>query len=47
MWYRQYFAAIYFSLMTMTTVGYGDIYPQNDIERIVDALMMVFDNSIN
>lgn len=27
--------------MTMTTVGYGDIVPQNDTEKIVNMLMMV------
>ena len=30
----QYVDSIYWALMTLTTVGYGDITPQNDLERL-------------
>jgi len=40
--YSKYVAAIYWSMSTMTTVGYGDIVPYSDMERIVTtALVMV------
>lgn len=37
----QYLTALYFSLTTMTTVGYGDISPKNNQEKILNILMMV------
>lgn len=37
-WYALYSFSIYWSVMTMTTVGYGDITPNNYVE----ALFCVF-----
>lgn len=33
-WMLKYERALYFSLITMITVGYGDVTPQNSLERI-------------
>jgi hypothetical protein len=34
-------AAIYFTVTTITTVGYGDLYAQNNTERIMGALLKI------
>ncbi|KAL4510497.1 hypothetical protein ABPG72_004651 [Tetrahymena utriculariae] len=33
-WYVQFLNSFYFNTVTMVTVGYGDISPQTDIERL-------------
>jgi hypothetical protein len=33
-WYTRYINAIYFSFITMVTVGFGDIKPISNIEKI-------------
>lgn len=38
---RQYTAAFYFAVTTGTTVGFGDITPQNTDERIVTTALLI------
>jgi hypothetical protein len=33
-WARRYLASMYFAIVTLCTVGYGDIVPTNDLERV-------------
>ncbi|EAS06722.2 cation channel family protein (macronuclear) [Tetrahymena thermophila SB210] len=51
-WQVQYIYCLYFSFITMITVGYGDVVPQTNIERVYVILMTlisaaVFGYSIN
>lgn len=51
-WYITYLYAYYWAIITVMTVGYGDIVPQNDYERLFALLTtlfacMVFAYSIN
>jgi len=42
----QYIASLYWAFTTMTTVGYGDVTPQNDAERIYCTMIMVMGATI-
>jgi CRP-like cAMP-binding protein len=39
--YGRYLAAVYFATFTITTIGYGDIVPQNAMERSYIILLML------
>lgn len=36
--FKNFFEAIYWAVVTLTTVGYGDIYPMSSIGRIVSMI---------
>ncbi len=33
-WHKKYLTSLYFVCVTMNTVGYGDILPKNDYEKL-------------
>jgi len=39
--FSQWVAAFYFAITTGTTVGYGDIHPENTVEQAVTAFLLV------
>ena len=40
-WESKYINSLYWSLVTMVTVGYGDIVPQNNLEKVFCILTML------
>lgn len=38
--YGRYIAALYFSVYTITTIGYGDVVPENTLERSFTTIIM-------
>ena len=38
-WSSKYLAAMYFAVVTLSTVGYGDVTPTNDMERVFAAVL--------
>ena len=40
-WSNKYVSSLYWSLVTMVTVGYGDIVPQNNAEKIYCIITML------
>lgn len=45
-WYIQFLYSLYFLIVTMTTVGYGDIKPQNDSERLVVIIIVLITSQV-
>lgn len=43
--WRRYLAALYWAMTTITTVGYGDILPVTDMERLYAMVAMVIGGS--
>ena len=42
----MYVASLYWAFTTMTTVGYGDILPRNDVERVYSIFIMILGATI-
>ena len=40
-WTSKYISSLYFTVYTMVTVGYGDIYPANITERAFCIVLMI------
>lgn len=40
-WYQQYLESLYYSSVTMFTVGYGDVIPRNTLEKAVSILFIM------
>ncbi|MBO4362138.1 MAG: ion transporter [Paludibacteraceae bacterium] len=40
--FEDFFDALYWATTTLTTVGYGDIYPSTDIGRVISMLSAIF-----
>ena len=40
-WTSKYISSLYFTVYTMVTVGYGDIYPSNITEKICCIVLMI------
>ena len=45
--FRQYNTALYWALVTLTTVGYGDISPRNPTERSFTMVIMLMNMCIS
>lgn len=35
-------SSLYFSVVTLSTIGYGDLHPTTDISRLADVLYIIF-----
>ena len=42
----QYVASLYWALMTLTTIGYGDIRPVNELERVLAIFCMLLGSAM-
>ena len=41
-WQSQYINSLYFAVVTIITVGFGDVHPQNDVEKVFTIFIMIF-----
>lgn len=42
----QFLAIFYWTFTTLTTVGFGDLYPVSDSERIMGTLVFLFQGAV-
>ena len=40
-WYNKYVYSFYYSIVTIVTVGYGDVTPQNPLERLLSCFFIL------
>ena len=45
-WEIKYISALYFSITTMITIGYGDIHSQSSPEMIFSVFAMIFASAV-
>ena len=45
-WTEKYFNAFYWAIATLTTVGYGDIVPRNNVEKLFCIVVMLIGSGI-
>ncbi|KAL4495579.1 hypothetical protein ABPG72_014048 [Tetrahymena utriculariae] len=45
-WIVQYINSLYFSIITMTTVGFGDIHPYNYLEKVYVSIVTIISSGI-
>lgn len=39
--FNNFFDAFYWAVITLTTVGYGDVYPNSDLGRVVSMISAI------
>ena len=39
--FEQTLAAMYFAMTSLSTIGFGDLYPVNDLERLMGSFMLL------
>ncbi|KAM3135294.1 hypothetical protein pb186bvf_012592 [Paramecium bursaria] len=45
-WTTKYLVGLYFSVTTMVTIGYGDVYPYTTNERVFGTFVMIFSSGL-
>jgi len=45
-WWQQYFYALYWAIVTMATIGFGDLTPANYLETAVLCILMLVGTTV-